>query len=333
MSRPSFFIAGHSKSGTTALAEFLHQHPRLFVCKPEEPNYFCPSWCRAPGPPSCFFARTEAEYLSLFDRAEPGRLCGEASAAYLYSPEAATLIHEFEPRARIVMIFREPVEFLRSYHLQLLKNAPAEGETVRDLAEAIRLEPERRAGRRLPEGCLLPEMLRYTTDRLRYEEHFDRFAALFPAGQALPLVYDDFRADNAGTVRRVFEFLGVDPGFEPTLGDHNTGGAALRSRRLQSLLREATHSGGVAARARRLLPRRLRRRAIDLAYSRVAFEQAPALDPGLAAEIRAKAAPHVEALGQRLGRDLLGEWGYRDAVAGEGPVKGPPPAPARTRDG
>lgn len=314
MNRPSFFIVGHSKSGTTALAEFLHQHPALFVCKPEEPNYFCPSWCRAPGPPSSFHRRSEAEYGALFEAAAPGQACGEASAAYLYSEEAAGLIHGFEPAARIVMIFREPVSFLRSYHLQLLKNAAAEGETVRDLGAAIRLEPERRAGRRLPAGCLVPEMLRYTTDRLRYEEHFDRFAARFPAEQILPLVYDDFRADNAGTVRRVFEFLDVDPGFLPALGEHNSGGVALRSRRLQSALRRATHAGGVAARARRALPRGVRRRAIATAYSRFAFESAPPLDPQLAAEIRARAAPHVGALGSRLGRDLLGEWGYRDAA-------------------
>ena len=317
MSRPSFFIAGHSKSGTSALSVFLGQHPQLFVCKPEEPNYFCPSWCRAPGPPSLFHPRTEAQYLELFEPAGPGRLCGEASAAYLYSEEAAGLIAEFAPAARIVAIFREPVDFLRSYHLQLLKNVPAEGETVRDLGEAIGLEAERRAGRRLPDGCLVPELLWYASDRLRYDEHLDRFTARFPPDQVLPLVYDDFRRDNAGTVRRVLEFLAVDASFEPKLEEHNTGGVALRSRRLQGLLRGATHSGGAVGRARALLPRRLRRRAVAAAYERVVFEKAPPVPAELAAEIRARAAPHVAGLGARLGRDLLGEWGYRD-VAGPG---------------
>jgi hypothetical protein len=313
VNRPSFFIAGHSKSGTTALAEFLAQHPRLFVCSPMEPNHFCPSWCRAPGPPSMFHRRSEAEYLELFAPAAAGQLCGEASAAYLYSPEAAELIAGFEPAARIVMIFREPVDFLRSYHLQLLKNVPAEGETVRDLGEAIRLEPERRAGRRLPRGCLIPEMLEYSTARLRYEDHFDRFAARFPSAQILPLVYDDFRRDNAAVVRRVYSFLGVDPEFGPALGDHNTGGEALRSRRLRAALHRASHAGGGAGRLRAALPRRLRRRALDAGY-RLAFEEAPPLDPRLAAELRAKAAPHVAALGERLGRPLLAEWGYEAQV-------------------
>lgn len=310
MNRPSFFIVGHSKSGTSALSAFLAQHPRLFVCKPEEPNYFCPSWCRAAGPPSLFHPRGEAEYLGLFDAARPDQLCGEASAAYLYSEEAAGLIAEFAPGARIIAIFREPVSFLRSYHLQMLKNVAAEGETVRDLGEAIRLEPQRREGRRLPEGCVVPELLRYSTDRLRYDEHLDRFTARFPPARVLPLLYDDFRRDNPATVRRVLEFLGVDASFEPRFGEHNSGGVALRSRRLQGLMRRATHAGGLVGRARSLAPRSLRRRAAAAAYDRLVFAPAPPLDPAVAALIRSRATPHVARLGQRLGRDLLAEWGY-----------------------
>lgn len=315
--RPSFFIVGHSKSGTTALSIFLDQHPRLFVCDPEEPNYFCPSFCRAPGPPSRFFRRSEEAYLALFDEAGPDQLCGEASAAYLYSADAAEEIHRFDPQARIIMIFREPVSFLRSFHLQMLKNTPEEGDTVRDLGEAIRLEPERRAGRSLPDGCLIPELLYYASDRIRYDEHYERFARRFPTSQILPLIYDDFRTDNAGTVRRVFEFLGVDPEFEPEFGEHNTGGQALRSRRAGSLLHKATHARA-AAPLRRALPRRFRRRAIDAAYSRVAFESAGELDPRVAETIRARAFPHLAALGELLGRDLATEWGYSRAESATG---------------
>jgi hypothetical protein len=43
------------------------------------------------------------------------------------------------------------------------------------------------------------------------------------------------------------------------------------------------------------------------------FESAPALDPAVAAELRELAYPQVEALGARIGRDLLGEWSYRPA--------------------
>lgn len=318
MPRPSFFVVGHSKSGTTALARFLGQHPGLFMCEPKEPNYFCPSFCRiddpAEAPGSAFVRRTEAAYLALFDAARPGQRCGEASAAYLYSEDAAARIHAFDPGARIVMLFREPVSFLRSYHLQLLKNPVSEGETVRDLGEAIRLEPARRRGERLPKGCRIPEMLYYTTDRLAYDAHYDRFAALFPPEQLLAFVYDDFRRDNAGTVRRVFDFLGVDPSFVPDFGEHNTGGRVVRSRQAHRWLHALTTGRGALGRvkplAKALVPQGLRRRAMEVAYRRLVYGTPPPLDPAVAETIRAAARPHVAALGERLGRDLLVEWGY-----------------------
>ena len=323
MNRPSFFIVGHSKSGTTALAKFLDQHPALFLSKePKEPNYFCPSWCRADGPPSRFVRRTEAEYLALFEEAEPGQQCGEASAIYLYAPESAAAIHAFDPNARILMLFREPVSFVRSYHLQMLKNPVSEGETVKDLAKAIALEPARKRGEHLPEGCLLPELLYYTTDRLRYDEHYDRYAALFPPEQIVALTYADFRHDNLGTVRRVLEFLGVDASFTPSLGEHNTGGVTVRSKQAQTWLRRLTHGEGllapVKAIVKALLPKSARQRATKVAYDNLAFAPAESVTPEVAAQIREAARPHVKALGERLRRDLLAEWGYdRERVTEE----------------
>ena len=318
MPRPSFFVVGHSKSGTTALARFLAQHPDVHLSRRKEPNYFCPELCRVDpqeAPRSAFLPRSEAAYLAFYDGARPGQLCGEASAAYLYSKEAARHIHTFEPEARIVMIFREPVSFVRSYHLQLLKNHPSEGETVRDLGEAIRLEPARRRGEHIPEKCRVPEMLYYTTDRLAYDEHYDRFAAVFPPDQILALTYDDFRRDNAGTVRRVFAFLGVDPTFEPDFAEHNTGGLRVRSKWAQTWLHQLTTGRGSLGRlkplVKPLLPRAFRRRATEAAYDRLVFEDAPPMSAEVAALVREAARPHVEALGERLGRDLAAEWGYR----------------------
>lgn len=316
MARPRFFIVGHSKSGTTALAKFLDQHPDLFIADPQEPNFFCPSWCGPADGRSAFTERSEGEYLALFAGAGPTQLCGEASAAYLYSPESARLIRDFEPRAKIIMIFREPVSFLRSYHLQMLKNAPAEGETVRDLAEAIRLEGERRRGASLPEGCRIPEMLYYTSDRLAYDVHYDRYADVFPPDQILAGTYDDLRGDNAAFVRRVVEFLGVDPDFEPRLADHNVGGVAVRSRTREQWARRLSHGGGLTARMRALVPRRLRQQLAGKILKSVVFEPAPGVPPSLAAEIRAAARPHVSALGERLGRDLTSQWGCNSPVTG-----------------
>ncbi len=41
-------------------------------------------------------------------------------------------------------------------------------------------------------------------------EQLRRYHAVFPREQMLVLIYDDFRADNEATVRRVLRFLDVD---------------------------------------------------------------------------------------------------------------------------
>jgi hypothetical protein len=41
------------------------------------------------------------------------------------------------------------------------------------------------------------------------------------------------------------------------------------------------------------------------------FEEASPVEHAVAEAIREAAHPHVAALGERLGRDLLGTWGYR----------------------
>src|SRR5262249_2258784 len=93
-----------------------------------------------------------------------------------------------------------------SLHMQLLQNH-IEDEKV--LRRAIELEPERRAGRRIPRRSVRPKALLYS-ERVKYVEQLRRYYDVFEPDQVLVLIYDDFRADNEGTVRRVQRFLGVD---------------------------------------------------------------------------------------------------------------------------
>ena len=39
--KPSFFLVGEPKSGTTALYEFLRQHPNIFLPEEKENGFFC----------------------------------------------------------------------------------------------------------------------------------------------------------------------------------------------------------------------------------------------------------------------------------------------------
>ncbi len=103
------------------------------------------------------------------------------------------------PDARIIAILREPASFLHSLHLQLLSRTASR--TAKDLAQALALEPARREGREIPPSCYRPQALFYS-ERVRYVEQLRRYHEVFAPEQVLVLIYDDFRTDNAGTVRR-----------------------------------------------------------------------------------------------------------------------------------
>ncbi len=197
---PDFFIVGHAKSGTTALYEMLRTHPQIYMPVLKEPWFFASDmrprfYPRRSGIPP----QTLAEYLALFADAEPDQRVGEASSSYLWSRTAAAAIAEVRPDARLIAILREPASFLRSLHLQLLQSHV---EVKKDFAEAIALEADRREGRNVPRSSHRPQLLQYA-DHVRYVEQLRRYHEHFSAEQLLVLIYDDFRADNEGTVRRV----------------------------------------------------------------------------------------------------------------------------------
>ncbi|HTA36249.1 MAG TPA: sulfotransferase, partial [Solirubrobacteraceae bacterium] len=118
---PEFFIVGHPKSGTTALYEMLRSHAQIYMPELKETLFFAREL--HPGlRPQDPQPDTLEQYLSLFAPARADQRAGEASPSYLRSREAAARIAAVQPDARIIAILREPASFLRSMHLELLKD-------------------------------------------------------------------------------------------------------------------------------------------------------------------------------------------------------------------
>jgi hypothetical protein len=311
-SYPDFFIVGHPKSGTTALYEALRRHPQIFMPELKEPGYFAAEIPRRGH--RIELPATAEEYLRLFAPARPGQRVGEASAMYLWSPTAPKRIAAAEPAARIIAILREPAAFLRSLHLQ---NLQSQYETEPDLLAALALEPARREGREIPPECQRPQALLYS-EYVRYAEQLQRYRAAFAAEQMLTLIYDDFRADNEGSVRAVLRMLDVDPTVQLAMREANPT-VAVRSHAIEDLLHGVTLGRGPLLGAVKrgivaVAPRRVRQRMLRTARRRLTVAEPPAEDAAAMAELRRRFAPEVEALSAYLGRDLVALWGY-DALA------------------
>ena len=124
------------------------------------------------------------------------------------------------------------------------------------------------------------------------------------------LIYDDFRSDNAGTVRTVLRFLGVDEDVALPAVEANPS-VAVRSLRLDALRHRL--GGGANAPARRRGPPRWaggRAGWSGGAARRALYESPPEPDRSCMRELRRGLEGEVRSLGEYLDRDLITLWGY-----------------------
>lgn len=286
---PDFYLVGAPKCGTTALYDFLRQHPQIFLPEEKELLVFASDLSY----PSRL---SEAEFLAHFEPRGAEARAGAAHTAYLQSRTAAAEIKARRPGADIVVMLRSPAEMLHSWHSELLY------ETIEDIADfeaALDAEPERRRGERIPRSARnsYVEALFYT-DVAAFGEQLDRYIDAFGRSHVHVILHDDLVADPAATYRATVEFLRVDPSFEPSFATLNPN-KAVRSRALQRIYFGTAAPGHRVV--RNLIPRRLRRRLLE-ANARVS-EREP-LDPAVRKRLESVFRDDVARLGATLGRDL-----------------------------
>lgn len=301
---PDFFVVGHAKSGTSALHAMLSAHPQLHMPR-KEPSFFVSELQAA----ARRYPNGISDYAALFAGAAPEQLVGESTTWYLWSKTAAARIYAVRPDARIIAILREPASFLRSLHMQFLRT---DIENEPDFRTAIELEGERAQGRRMPRSSTRPQLLLYS-EHIRYVEQLRRYHEVFPPEQVLVLIYEDFRADNEGTVRGIERFLGIDDTL-PVAAVTVNPAEGVRSSRLNWLVRSVYIGDSVAGRVARsaiktLTSQRVRRGALGT-VRRAQVADVPAADTQFMAELRRRYRSEVESLSDYLDRDLVAFWEY-----------------------
>ncbi|MBA3690835.1 MAG: sulfotransferase [Actinobacteria bacterium] len=184
---PNFLVIGAMKAGTTSLYHYLRDHPQVFMPETKEVNFFNPlrNWRRGVG-----------WYEDQFCAAPEGAIAvGEASTSYTKFPwiqgvpeRIAAVLGD----VRLIYVVRHPVERMRSQYLHHL----ATGQEWRPIAEAF-----------VQESMYL--------NISRYAFQLDQFLPYVPRDRVLVLDSRDLRADRVPTLRRIFEFLEVEPNWVP----------------------------------------------------------------------------------------------------------------------
>lgn len=258
MRTPEFYIVGAPKSGTTAMYQYLGQHPDIFLPATKELRFFGGD-LDVRG----FAQRDVDTYLSSFAGAAPTQRVGAAYVWYLYSKTAASEIHRFTPNARIIVMLRAPAEMLYSLHSEHLSNG---NEDLKSFEDALEAEEDRRAGRRIPQHAHLPQGLLYS-EVARYAEQLERYLEVFGRHRVHVVLYDDFANDTAASYSETLRFLDVADDFRPSQFDIVNPNKRVRSEAVRHFLARPPQ-----------LPRRIIRAAVPRTVRRTLYERAQGLN-------------------------------------------------------
>lgn len=243
---PTFLIIGAARSGTTALHYTLGQHPEIFVSPVKETNFFLfdeaghlPSWVSESE--RHLAPRTLKAYADLFAHAGQHHLAiGESSPSYLHPPVAPRIKARL-PEVRLIAILRQPVEQAFSIFTTWQGGSLPEAGAVDQFMEAL-ASPE--PG---PNGAL--PLARHGL----YHHHLAAFFEHFERSRIKVILYDDLERDSPRLFAELFEFLGVDPGFQLDPVERYNATGAARSLAIHRVLSE---NAGLKRLARQLLPER-----------------------------------------------------------------------------
>jgi len=229
---PDFVIIGAHKCGTTSLYHFLTRHPHVEGASTKELEFF-----------NRHFDKGIEWYRRCFPqpRWKDGRrsITGEATPYYLFHPYAAERMAEVVPRARMIVLLRNPVDRAYShYHHQTRL-----GRETRSFEEAIEEETtrllrkvgktaqhENRAGGDNERSKYLSRGI-YVDQLLRWSKFFD-------GEQMLVLKSEDFFERTTDTLKLVQSFLDLSD-WEPKTweihkkGDYEQGMDPATRRRLE----------------------------------------------------------------------------------------------------
>ena len=288
---PNLFIIGAAKAGTTALYDYLAQHPQVFRSPVKEPMFFNREENYARG-----LDWYEDVY---FGGAEDYPVRGEATPHYLYwSEKVAPRIKEVygERPVKFIVSFRDPVSRAYSWYWNMVR----EGREELDFGEALRVE-EYRLRQNRNELYQLGSMVYGYYAGGRYASLLQPYLELFSAENFFFVFQDDLKSRVNETCADIFEFLGIESSIQISSSNNNPA-AMPRSRLLHKTLRQRFlfkefikpfMSGRVR---HRLKSRMMQANLKETPY-------AP-LDPQLAHELRLSYGTEIEMLEKITGREL-----------------------------
>lgn len=185
------FIVGAPKAGTSSLHFYLNQHSQVCMSSIKEPNFFSAKEVENLYYNSDIVSSTK-DYNSLFE--SDLKIKGESSVSYLYYPQVARRIYEYNNDAKIIIMLRNPTFRLFSHYL-MDKRLGFCSVSLQEIYD---------------NRGTYPLFFQQFFSLGNYSEQIKKYQEFFDKSQILILLYDDLKLDTKSVVERVFSFLDVE---------------------------------------------------------------------------------------------------------------------------
>ncbi|WP_299521440.1 sulfotransferase [Winogradskyella sp.] len=204
---PNFIISGFPKCGSTALHYYLKEHPEIFMPKQKELHFFTSHILakQNQGPGDKEIKKPQIKslkaYKNCFKNASDEKAIGDASPSYINYPELFLRIKEQLNGPKVIILLRDPVKRAFSNYLHLLR----EHRETLGFYEALMSEDQRKSENYSD--------FWYYTFNSSYSHKVLEAKRVFK--DVLILTQEELNSNTEQTIRKVFDFLGVDSTYIP----------------------------------------------------------------------------------------------------------------------
>ena len=177
---PNFIGIGVQRAATTWLYNCLSEHPQVFMPPEKEIHYF-----------DIHFEKGVDWYASHFSGNTGEIAIGEITPNYFHADGGIERMARFNPRAKLIIIFREPCE--RTY-------------------SAYKLLHEQFAGKSFRQAC---SESKYLTRLSCYADKLEELYSFYPVENIKIFLYDDVKNSPYKLIKDIYSFLNVDQEYMP----------------------------------------------------------------------------------------------------------------------
>ena len=211
MALPTFLILGAARAGTSALHQWLDQHPDVCVSRPAETQFF-----------SLHADRGLEPYESFFDHYGGEAAVGESTSSYLTLPHVPARIAPVLPSVSLIAVLRDPVRqaFASWWMMRRLgvERRPFADAVMGEMMLAPLAEDESEEYWSALHGAVTARTPR---DDVRYLEEgyyqaaLERYLKYFDRRQLTVLFHDDLVRTPGTVAAKLAEAVRVDPARAP----------------------------------------------------------------------------------------------------------------------